>query len=459
MTWSDFLQVCRIRAIEEADADSRVWDKATVREVTVETGKTTGGNPEQFLAHRAARLAARVKVASILPALEVLELPSWLGSAGWLLAFGLGWWLAALGQESEINLLALPLIGILVWNAVMFLLSFWSLFYKGKPWHISLNLERSGSKVLPEAKESDLENLISKRFHKLTRASAMRRFTGRFKAWLHLAAALLAFGSISGMYAHGWSKEYRAVWESTLLDEAGASRFLGTLFMPASKVTGVTVPLEQLPAMHRRSGEPAAHPGPALPWIHLYAATLGLFVMLPRFLLVILELTRAGGVARRFMEEEDWRTYTERLLACSDGDGAAVEILTYGLSDNEASRDRWRLWARRQWQDMGSAVFYAVPVGGEADFVKDWKPSASRVMVIFNLSGTPEVEVHRWLADALAQRKERTMMLLALDDTDLKKRWSAFADAEQRLKERDNTWRQMMRGLPVGFTEINLRVS
>ncbi|MEY4482749.1 MAG: hypothetical protein RL693_201, partial [Verrucomicrobiota bacterium] len=443
MTWSEFLQICRIRAIEESDAESRVWDKATVREVTVETGKTTGNDPDRFLVHRAARLAARVKIASILPALEVRELPSWISGLGWLGAFGIGWWLAALGQEREINLLALPLIGILLWNATMVVLTVVTGFSKTQPLKASITvnvnrsaLQQGGGVGEAETSRHALEEDCRNRFQTLTQKAVMQRSGVRFRVWLHLAAAILALGTVSGMYARGWSKEYRAVWESTLLDEAGAGRFLGTLFKPAAKVTGVVIPLGSLPEMRRRSGEPAPHPGPALPWIHLYAATLGLFVIVPRFLLVLLELRRADGVARHLMKEEDWQTYAERLLASADGDGAAVEILTYGLSESEASHDRWRLWARQQWQDLGKAEFHAVPVGREAEFVKDWKPSATRVLVIFNLSGTPEVEVHRWLAEALLERKERTMMLLALDDTDLKSRWSTFADAEQRLKER-----------------------
>lgn len=462
MTWTEFLQVCRVRAIEESDAESRVWDKATLREVTVETGKAAGGSPDRFLVHRAARLAARVKVASILPALEVRELPSWLGSAGWLVAFGLGWWLAVLGQEREINLLALPLIGILIWNATMVLFSVLTGFKKTPDSKAAMSLPGWLPGMIDNrtaVSNPTWENVCLKRFRELSQAAVACRFGRRFRAWLHLAAAILAFGSVSGMYARGWSKEYRAVWESTLLDEAGASRFLGTLFLPAAKVTGIAIPLTTLPEMHRRAGEPATNPGPALPWIHLYAATLGLFVLVPRFLLVMLELRRAARTVRQLTDEGDWHSYGERLLAGADGEGAAVEILTYGLSEEEALQDRWRLLARQQWRDMGAAVFHAVPVGGEAEFVKGWKPSATRVLLVFNLAGTPEVEVHRWLAEALAQRRERTMMLLALDDTDLRKRWSAFADAEQRLKERDNSWRQMMRGLPIGFTEVNARGS
>lgn len=462
MTWSDFLQICRVRAIEESDDQNRVWDKATVREGNEEIGKSCGRHLERFLTHRAAWLVARVKVASILPALELRGLPSWLGSAGWLVAFGAGWWLAALGQEREINLLALPLMGILAWNATMVLLSVLTGGGKAGSSRAIVNLtgwlQGLGSRKA-DAIDNTLEQASRKRFQDLTAPAVTCRFGMRVRAWFHVAAALLALGSVAGMYAHGWSKEYRAVWESTLLDDAAAGKFLGTLFLPASKVTGVDIPLEQLPEMRRRSEASAAHPGPALPWIHLYAATLGLFVMMPRFLLVMLELSRAGGVVNRFTMEQEWQSYGERLLACAAGEGAAVEIITYGLSESEASHDRWRLWARQQWHDHGSAIFHAVPVGGEADFVKGWKPSATRVLVIFNLAGTPEVEVHRWLAEALVERKERTMLLLALDDTDLKSRWSSFADAEQRLKERDNSWRQMMRGLPVTFMDIKQGVS
>ena len=58
-----------------------------------------------------------------------------------------------------------------------------------------------------------------------------------------------------------------------------------------------------------------------------------------------------------------------------------------------------------------------------------------------------------------ARTRLAAMMLLALDDTDLKSRWSTYADAEQRLAEREKSWRQMMRGLPVSFMETLHRVS
>lgn len=461
VTWPAFLQTARVRAVEETDADGTVWDAELRRAVTREAGQ---GNPgtEAFLQRRAEALAGKGRLASLAPAFRLPCVPAWLGWLGWIAAFVTGWWLAALGQESEINLLALPLIGILVWNAVVVLLSLWPGSRRTKvpedDWRESLlkRFERRHSPV--PASDSVMTSAVA-RFRELVWADTLQRFSFRLRAWLHVGAALLALGSISAMYSHGWAKEYRAVWESTLLDEGGARTFFRALFAPASTVTRQEIPLDDLPGMRRHPNEGALKSGDALPWIHLYAATLGLFVVVPRFLLVMLELSRAGRLPSQALQENGWQEYAQRLRSLVEGAGSPALVLTQGLMTDSGARDRWRHWAYLHWRDVGQLSFESVPLGAEAEFVNAWQPTTKRVMLVFNMAATPESEVQRTLVTLLVQKlkggsETGPPLLLALDDTDLRKRWSGFADFQARLAERAAAWSEAMNGTGAVWHEV-----
>lgn len=461
MTWSAFLQTVRVRAVEETDAEGTVWD-AELRRVATRDAGQGATSMEAFLDRRATALTSRGRYPSLAPLLRWPKMPSWLAVLGWIAAFLIGWALAAVGQESEINLMALPLIGILLWNAVVVVLSLWPARHEVKPeeddWRENL-LKRFGRGSSPTPPVDQLAGSIVVRFRELVRAPALQHFAFRFRAWLHIGAALLALGSISGMYARGWSKEYRAVWESTLLDEAEATQFFSTLFSPASAVTGRTVPLNELTGMRRRSTSAAEKPGDALPWIHLYAATLGLFVLVPRALLTLLDLSRARSVATRTLRAPDWVSYAQRLRSLVEGAGAPAVVLVHGLQPDASSRDRWRHWAYLHWRDVGQLAFDSVPLGAEAEFVNAWLPPASRVMLVFNMATTPEAEVQRALVESLVKKLKTDKavpvpLLLALDDADLRKRWGGFGDLPARLAERAAAWSEAMKGAGAMWHEV-----
>lgn len=462
MTWPDFLQTARVRAVEETDAEGRVWDEELRRTVTREAGQRAPGLND-FLHRRATTLAGKGRYASLSPSLRLPVVPSWLSAAGWVVAFMVGWWLAVLGQESEINLLALPLMGILVWNVVVVVLGLLPGSRKAEPheegdWREAL-LERIVRRSVPAPAAGSLATEAGSRFRELTRSSLLERFGFRFRTWLHIGAALLALGSISGMYARGWSKEYRAVWESTLLDDAGATKFFRALLSPASALIGQPIPLEQLPDMRRHANGAAKAPGDALPWIHLYAATLGLIVIVPRVLLTLLELSRARAVPFRALQGRDWQSYAQRLRSLVEGAGAPALVLTHGLAHDTASQDRWRHWAYLHWRDMGHLEFDSVPVGGETEFVNSWLPAAPRVMLVFNMAATPETEVQRALVESVVKKLKGdkqvcSPLLLALDDADLRKRWSGFADLSARLAERSAVWNEAMNGTGAVWHEV-----
>ncbi len=444
MKWNDFLQILRVRAVEEADARDEVWDAATLRRITL-----GARNP----ADRASQLIAKSRVPKLTETLRVPLVPGWIVASGAVASLITGCCFTVLGQEREINLLALPLIAILSWNALVMLLSFFPTpLWLGRlrSWLMDWLLNRF-STTDTHVVEMKSMTVINARFRALVWPPMLRRTGFRFRAWFHLGAILLAFGSIAGMYARGWSKEYRAVWESTLLNEAGARTFFHALFTPASKITGVAIPLDEIKQMHRGAESFGGKPGAALPWIHLYAATLGLFVIVPRVLFALLESLRASRVPVLVLRGAEWRDYIAAIRASAQGDGATVEIIAHALSLDEASRERWRQLARTRWRDAGAVDCRVVAPGGETDFIGSWRPAAPRILLVFNLAATPETEVHRALAESLLSKLHQTspaaVLALALDDTELKKRWSGFADAGSKIETRTASWREVMRGL------------
>ena len=454
MTWNRFINTVKVRAIEEADGQDRIWDAETRRTTTQVAQSRAGKQVGAFLPYRAGMLLGQMKETTLAGRLTLPVVPGWFALV-WIGAFLMGWWLAALGQEQEINLLALPLIGVLLWN---FAVMSWSLVTSfGKP-HAPVWLGRMLERWAPKDADAASDPLLAAarlKFHHLAWAPSLQRLACLMHAWLHIGAAVLALGSIVGMYAHGWSKEYRAVWESTLLNEESAAKFLGTLFTPASQVTGIAIPLDQLSAMHRRSDQPAPLSGEALPWIHLYAATLGMLVILPRLLLAGWDLARARSIANVTVSGPEWRGYYQRLLSFTDGNGSAALVLTHGLSADPVAQDRWRQVAHRLWPDVGALAFHNVPVGGEPEFVTTWEPGADRILMIFSMASTPEAEVHRSLVEGLLKKDGRSEGALSctlyLDDLEIRKRWSGFADADKRLADRTNSWKQTMDGLPVSW--------
>lgn len=447
--WNEFIQAANVRACEDADAARHVWTPEQQRAATDDAARKADGNTTRFVRLRSAALCAvrRSKLATI----SQSKLVYWFIPVAWLLAFAVGWLLAGIGQDREINLLALPLIGILMWNFVIVLLSLLMLFRKKRippdesEWSAFV---RKHSNLHAKAVTASQRRLVE-----LVLPASTMRLSLKFCAWLHIGAALLALGSISAMYARGWSREYRAVWESTLLDEKGTTTFFDALFSPASLATGVSIPLKDVPEMRRGVDHEAKLPGAALPWIHLYAGTLLLFVIAPRLLLAGFETWRASRVADTELSKAEWQNYARRLMSFAAVGNAKARVLVLGVAVNEDAEARWRLWLRRQLPDIGALDVQTIVVGAEPEFVAQFVPGAEPVLLVFSASSTPETEVQRDFVFALMSKisagKRAAPLMLGLDETELRKRWSGLGDFEARLATRVASWHAMMQGLNV----------
>ena len=104
---------------------------------------------------------------------------------------------------------------------------------------------------------------------------------------LHLAAALFALGAVAGLYVRGLVFEYRAGWESTFLDAPAVHALLSFFLSPAAQLIGASFPsVDQIAALRFTNGAPG-NANAAL-WIHLYAITVGVIVIVPRLALALI---------------------------------------------------------------------------------------------------------------------------------------------------------------------------
>ena len=190
---------------------------------------------------------------------SALKWPTWLGWLVVLAAFLLGIGTDAVGSASHtVNILAPPLLLLMLWNVAVYAL-------------IAANaLSKSRHFKLPKLEQ--------------TEAIALARGT----TVMHWAAAMLALGALLAMYWRGLVFDYQALWQSTFLSASSAHQLIHAVLSPAvclSHIVGGSafpdlVSFEQLRA-------PASQGENAARWIHWYAITVFLVVLLPRCLLAL----------------------------------------------------------------------------------------------------------------------------------------------------------------------------
>jgi hypothetical protein len=298
------------RAIEEADADGRLVPLAdreaatreARREVAMASRRATtapGAGMEEALAVRAQRLIQPLLQRQ--PALARLALPVvvpwWAVVALLVAAFASGLGLAALDGSRRINILALPIVGVVAWNLAVYLVLGLAALRRGfgadaKPaaegegWLgrvAGRRLDRlfaAGTEVVPP-----LGDALS-RFAVDLGHALVPLFARHLRRSLHLAAAGLAMGLLAGLYLRGIVFRFEAGWESTFLGPRQVLGLIRLLFAPVAAWAGVTLPqsVQDVDALRWTA---AGGGGDAAPWIHLIALCLLLYVIVPRLVLAV----------------------------------------------------------------------------------------------------------------------------------------------------------------------------
>jgi len=354
-----------------------------------------------------------------------------------------------IGPAGHINLLNFPLLTLLLWNAVAYVGLLYNMILprpsrdRSQPslsglveWLLGLSVKGRLSRLRSErAQSSDEQQWIAA---SLATYAARLLHSGRdllithARSLLHVAAAALAIGVIAGLYLRGFSFLYKAGWDSTFMEAEGVHTFLSILFAPAGWFLGT--PMPGVEAIANLQGTARAN---AAIWIHFWAITTVLFIVLPRTLLASTAWMRKARLAADVQLPSN-EPYFRRLLNPYRGKGLLVEVLPYSHRVKEAD-DRFLAFLSDAFGVLADIhVGNSVQYGDRHSHVPADFDRGLCVVVVFNVAQAPEETHGEFLEELKATirgRGQPNMLLVLLD-------CEAYAqiDHEKRLKERCQAW-------------------
>lgn len=376
----------------------------------------------------------------------------WLGWALVVLALVSGILIDQIGQEKRINLLAIPVLGLLLWNLAVYawliLQTVQRLFSGGKPMASRVARWIAGVGQV-SSREAGSQSIPSAFLQSWAKASLPLAGV-RVARFMHLAAAAFALGVIASLYFRGVINEYRAGWESTFLDASQLHAVLSFLF---AAIPATIAPAIPDPASLEAMRFPAAPGVDAAPWIHRIAGLVALVVVLPRLVLALLAGWRQAWLEKHF--PVDFRDpYFQRLLGHFRNEAARVAVLPYSTSVSPQAALQLQQVVRRLFGPQ-SELLLAEPVAfGEEDVLPAviLADGVNLRLVIFSLTATPESEHHGALLQKLkALAAERLVVLI--DESAFLQR---FASQPERLAERRKLWMAFLQEIPVAHVLADL---
>lgn len=453
-----------VRAVESEDREAMLL---TPEDRAQADASARGYDGNKYLARRSEFAATRLSTRNprVDDVMRYARWPAWVSIVIPLLALIAGFLTNELGNSKRMNIIAFPLVGMLLWNVAVYL----GLIGKGL-----FGLARRGddkprgflARLLDNITKRASERLRNQDLMGRSLASFLRDWTAassklngfRASRTMHLSAALFATGVFAGLYVRALGIEYRAGWESTFLSAATVHNLIGLLLAPASGVTGIALPdASHIAALNWNRGSNGEN---AAPWIHLYGATAILFIIGPRLVLSLWNAMRTVAIARKFPVPGREDFYVRRLLRNLQGGAGEVRITPYAYRPSDATSQRLTRLIRATFGDATHVqIDSPVDYGAEDDWIKaaSLRPETDHHLLLFNLASTPEAENHGTFANSLANKlshaKQGTSIAAFLDESGYQKRVGMQAGGDARLAERREAWHSML--VPAGVTMIS----
>lgn len=505
MTENDARQALLVRAIERQPA-TPLWTDEDRQHASRKALRRVGpqATPADFIATRARLATERLvrRQPALADALAALHWRAWIGPVLMLAALLAGLALDAAGAGQQINILNPPLLLILAWNLLTYLVLAFNAFWPGKGRIQGTGLsrllvrlatgqrwrERAGS-LLPAARKPsasasgatqataashavppggtatagkrksagtphdeartkdtghpDPDSVLGEALDSF-RASwfqaAAPLYGQRALSLLHACAMLFALGALGGLYLRGLALEYRAGWESTFLGAEQVHTLISWLWGPASLVSSIPLP----DAAHLAS---IRFPGPgenAAPWIHLQTLTMLMVVVLPRLLLAGWHHWQARRLGSDFPLALDDAHFRD-LQRHQRGEAAVAWVQPYSYTPSPETRAGLESLLRQGLGSQTSLRMLTPLALGDEDDLDAPLPGldgTTAAIALFSLSATPEAENHAVFLDRLSRVLPAGLPLLPIvDESSFRAR---FGQDTSRLDSRRGTWRRIL---------------
>jgi hypothetical protein len=477
-----------VKAIEEADRSGTLLPFADREHASRDALRTLGLNGEELRRDdrfRALRHAMRLRAEALTRQLtarypvvdEVLDRtdwPPWLTAALLFGALACGLLLSALDGANRIDILAIPFLGVIGWNVLVYLVLVTAWLRRRAPTEprsptMSRTLLRSISRPMRSLarRTASVDTALGTAVSAFVTDWASRAsppLAQRFRRLLHLGSASLALGLLAGLYLRGVVFRYEAGWDSTFLTAEHVRRIVGIVYAWPSAITGVALPRtsEAVAALRWSGGTEGVD---AAPWIHLIAAALLLYVILPRALLAV-----AAAIAEWRIRAAPWSnemlSYARRVLGATVRGTTeyAVQIVPYAY---QISAAQLQSLARQLESRLGTAVAIepgaAVAYGGEALVASSLAAGTAAFdarVLLFALAATPEAENHgaviKTVRDA-SNRPGAPLLLVAVDESAYAERFGQDPALRHRLDERRALWRDFVSAYGLEAWIVDLR--
>lgn len=462
--------VVLVRAIELADQkkevlseDDRMYASRSARELAQwqASDKHADVTPDDFLQQRSEQILKRL--AERTPAFAGFARRSTgLRALAWLLpvlALALGAALDRITDPHRVDLLSAPLLLIIAWNLLVYVGLFISLFIParatGGPKSGLIRRLSVGKLAVPRKVPPVLATGLLGFMGEWSQLSA-KLTSARLARTIHLSAAMFALGAVLSLYGRGLLSQYAAGWESTFLDATQVHSLLSWLFAPAIAVFQLQgFSLAEIEAL--RFPQTTAPEGGAR-WVHLYAATIFLLVVLPRLALALAANWRAARLTRRFPLDLDQPYFRKLNETIGAGTGGMLRVLPFSFTVDEARHRGLGQIAIMLFGEQGRMMLRpSISYGEEPrEVLRDVDlndPNVTMTAVLFNLTATPEKENHGAFLDCLVQASPRGIAVL-LDESSFVER---MGQADQRgLAERTALWQQFCHFHQTTATVVNL---
>lgn len=437
--------VLLVRAADhDAEAARALWtpeDRAWASRAARLAAPAAGASPRGLVVERARHAVDRLRGRDAALA-RWLEAPrpsrAWLAGAVGLGALA-GLLVDHIGPSQHIHLLAPPVWAVVAWNLAVLLALLLGGWRRPRTQGPRAWLQRTLAR-LPRAGPVPAR-LIARAEQDRAPLHAARAAT-----LLHAAAAALGAGLVAGLYLRGLVLDYRVAWQSTFLEAGTVHALLAALLAPASALTGLAVP-DAATVAALRVGPHQAAEGSAAIWVHLYAATVVLLVVMPRALLAALGARRSSRLARDFpvpWDDGDLRGLAHQLAG---GEPHAWVLPHARALSATAARATGLVLAAACGEPV--EVQFAAPVawGREAEgLLPEPPPEATQAWIAVDAAATPEPEVHGVLIERLRGRSPERAWGLLLDEADYAARVGPARAAERRA-----AWQRLAeaQGLPL----------